>query len=118
MVLPRVLTALIAAPLFLWALYLGSIPFMIFMFLLILLALWEFHRMAEAGGYATQSWWGIAGGMVLTRASSAGSLDEELGTQLLRGRNTLWIACGVLLGLATTAHGSVISPVVVDKQPL
>src|SRR6201995_3453092 len=42
----------------------------------------------------------IAGGMVLTRASSAGSLDDELGTQLLRGRNTLWIACGVLLGLA------------------
>jgi flagellar biosynthesis protein FlhA len=42
----------------------------------------------------------IAGGIVLTRASSAGSLDEELGTQLLRGRNTLWIACGVLLGLA------------------
>src|SRR5580704_10149539 len=42
----------------------------------------------------------IGGGMVLTRASSAGSLDEELGTQLLRGRNTLWIACGVLLGLA------------------
>jgi flagellar biosynthesis protein FlhA len=42
----------------------------------------------------------IAGGIVLTRASSAGSLDQELGTQLLRGRNTLWIACGVLLGLA------------------
>src|ERR1700723_3312533 len=42
----------------------------------------------------------IAGGMGLTRASCAGSLDEELGTQLLRGRNTLWIACGVLLGLA------------------
>jgi flagellar biosynthesis protein FlhA len=42
----------------------------------------------------------IAGGMVLTRASSAGSLDEELGTQLLKSRNTLWIACGVLLGLA------------------
>src|SRR2546430_179342 len=42
----------------------------------------------------------IAGGMVLTRASSAGSFDDELGTQLLRGRDTLWIACGVLLGLA------------------
>ncbi len=42
----------------------------------------------------------IAGGMVLTRASSAGSLNDELGTQLLRGRNTLWIACAVLLGLA------------------
>ncbi|MDW5264311.1 MULTISPECIES: flagellar biosynthesis protein FlhA [Acidobacteriaceae] len=42
----------------------------------------------------------IAGGIVLTRASSSGSLDTELGTQLLRGRNTLWIACGVLLALA------------------
>lgn len=42
----------------------------------------------------------IAGGIVLTRASSSGSLDKELGTQLLRGRNTLWIACGVLLALA------------------
>ena len=42
----------------------------------------------------------IAGGIVLTRASSSGSLDEELGTQLFRRRNTLWIACGVLLVLA------------------
>jgi flagellar biosynthesis protein FlhA len=42
----------------------------------------------------------VAGGIVLTRASSAGALDEELGTQLLKGRNTLWIACGVLISLA------------------
>jgi flagellar biosynthesis protein FlhA len=42
----------------------------------------------------------IAGGMILTRASSSGQLDTELGTQLLRRRNTLWIACGVLLALA------------------
>ncbi|HEY0163132.1 MAG TPA: flagellar biosynthesis protein FlhA [Edaphobacter sp.] len=42
----------------------------------------------------------VAGGMVLTRASSSGSLDQELGTQLLKGRNTLWIACGVLVALA------------------
>jgi len=42
----------------------------------------------------------IAGGIVLTRASSSGSLDAELGTQLLCKRNTLWIACGVLLALA------------------
>jgi flagellar biosynthesis protein FlhA len=42
----------------------------------------------------------IAGGIVLTRASSSGSLDEELGIQLFRRRNTLWIACGVLLVLA------------------
>jgi flagellar biosynthesis protein FlhA len=42
----------------------------------------------------------IAGGIVLTRASSSGTLDAELGTQLFKGRNTLWIACGVLLALA------------------
>ena len=42
----------------------------------------------------------IAGGIILTRASSSGDLDRELGTQLLRGRNTLWIAAGLLLGLA------------------
>jgi flagellar biosynthesis protein FlhA len=42
----------------------------------------------------------IAGGMVLTRASSAGPLDEELGSQLFARRNTLWIACGVLVLLA------------------
>ncbi len=42
----------------------------------------------------------IAGGIVLTRASSSGNLDLELGTQLLKGRNTLWIACGVLFALA------------------
>jgi len=42
----------------------------------------------------------IAGGIVLTRASSAESLDSELGVQLFRSRSTLWIACTVLLGLA------------------
>ena len=42
----------------------------------------------------------IAGGMVLTRASSADTLNAELGTQLFKGRNTLWIASGVLLALA------------------
>src|SRR5215470_14462854 len=34
----------------------------------------------------------VAGGIVLTRASSSGELGDELGTQLFRGRNTLWIA--------------------------
>ena len=42
----------------------------------------------------------IAGGMILTRASSSGQLDTELSEQLLTRRNTLWIACGVLLALA------------------
>jgi flagellar biosynthesis protein FlhA len=42
----------------------------------------------------------IAGGMVLTRASSSGQLEDELRSQLFGRRNTLWIACGVLLLLA------------------
>jgi flagellar biosynthesis protein FlhA len=42
----------------------------------------------------------IAGGMVLTRASSAGQLDEELRTQLFARKNTMWIACGVLAIMA------------------
>jgi flagellar biosynthesis protein FlhA len=42
----------------------------------------------------------VAGGMILTRASSSGQLDDELGAQLFGRRNTLWIACGVLVMLA------------------
>ena len=42
----------------------------------------------------------IAGGLVLTRASSAGTLDQELGAQLFARRNTLWIASGVLVALS------------------
>jgi flagellar biosynthesis protein FlhA len=42
----------------------------------------------------------IAGGMVLTRASSSGQLDDELRTQLFARKNTMWIACGVLAIMA------------------
>ena len=42
----------------------------------------------------------IAGGMVLTRASSAGALNQELGAQLFSRANTLWIASGVMVALA------------------
>ena len=41
----------------------------------------------------------VAGGMVLTRASSSGALDAELGSQLFAKRKTLWIACGVLAAM-------------------
>jgi len=42
----------------------------------------------------------IAVGMVLTRASSSGQLDDELRSQLFARRNTMWIACGVLSVMA------------------
>jgi hypothetical protein len=37
MVLPRILTALVLAPVFLWVLYLGNVPFLAFMFILIVI---------------------------------------------------------------------------------
>lgn len=42
----------------------------------------------------------MAGGMVLTRASSGTSLSADLGAQLLSGRRPLLIAAGVMLALA------------------
>ncbi|HOW28676.1 MAG TPA: phosphatidate cytidylyltransferase [Elusimicrobiota bacterium] len=65
MVLPRVLTALVGAPLFLWVAYLGSIPFFLFVLFLISLALWEFLQMAETGGYASQGWVTYVAGVLL-----------------------------------------------------
>jgi flagellar biosynthesis protein FlhA len=41
----------------------------------------------------------VAGAVVLTRASSAGALGAELGTQLFARPNTLYIASGVLAAL-------------------
>ncbi len=42
----------------------------------------------------------VAGGLVLTRASSSGTLDQELNTQLFTRRNTIFLASGVLLAMA------------------
>lgn len=42
----------------------------------------------------------IAGGLVLTRASSAGTLDKELNMQLFSRRNVLYLAAGVLVAMA------------------
>src|SRR5437868_13878791 len=42
----------------------------------------------------------MAGGMVVTRASSGSSLSMDVGRQLLSRRGPLWIAAGVMLALA------------------
>jgi len=42
----------------------------------------------------------VAGGIVVTRASSESTLGVDLGKQLLGKRRALWIAGGVMLGLA------------------
>ena len=42
----------------------------------------------------------VAGGIVLTRASSAGALATELGTQIFRKGTTLYVASGVIAAMA------------------
>jgi flagellar biosynthesis protein FlhA len=42
----------------------------------------------------------VAGGLVLTRASSSGTLDQELNAQIFARRNTLFLASGVLVAMA------------------
>ncbi len=42
----------------------------------------------------------VAGGLVLTRASGAGTLDQELQSQLFTRRNTIFLAAGVLAAMA------------------
>lgn len=78
MVLPRVLTALVLAPLFLGVVALGGLPFSLFMLFLIFLALWEFHAMAETGGHATQSWWGIGAGLMIALSLVFPGLRSEV----------------------------------------
>jgi phosphatidate cytidylyltransferase len=63
MVLPRLVTALVGAPVFLWSLYVGSPAFSLFVLGLVAAGLWEFDRMADTGGYATQGLWGISWGI-------------------------------------------------------
>jgi len=42
----------------------------------------------------------MAGGLVLTRASSSGTLDKEINTQLFSQRNVLFLTAGVLMAMA------------------
>lgn len=42
----------------------------------------------------------MAGGLVLTRASSSGTLDKEINTQLFSQRNVLFLTAGVLTAMA------------------
>lgn len=68
MVLPRVLTAILLVPIVLPAIWVGSIPFFLFVTMICLLSFWEYSNMAEAGGYPNQLWMGMAGTLFLLMA--------------------------------------------------
>jgi len=68
LILPRLITGLVGAPLILLAVYFGTVPFLIMVMGIVLLSQWEFYQMAETGGHATQKWLGCLGGQFLVAA--------------------------------------------------
>lgn len=68
MVLPRVLTALVLAPLVLAIFWFGSIPFFLFVMAICLFAIWEFTTMAADGGYPNQPIMSLVGGALVLLA--------------------------------------------------
>lgn len=68
MVLPRVLTALFIVPIVLSAVWMGSIPFFLFVLMICVLGFWEYANMAETGGYPNQLGFGIIGTVLVLMA--------------------------------------------------
>lgn len=65
MVLPRVFTALIMLPFVLIVIWIGSLPYFLFICALCFISLWEYSLMAEEGGYPNQLVMSFIGGMAL-----------------------------------------------------
>lgn len=68
MVLPRVLTAIVLVPLVIAIFWFGSVPYLIFVTAISLLALWEYSSMAEEGGYPNQPVMALLGGLLVLLA--------------------------------------------------
>lgn len=65
MTFPRILTALIGAPLVLFTIWCGNLPYLVFTLGITFLALWEFYTLSELGGYPAQRWPGLILGLFL-----------------------------------------------------
>ncbi|MCB4756148.1 MAG: phosphatidate cytidylyltransferase [Elusimicrobia bacterium] len=68
MVLPRVITSILLVPLVLSAVWVGSLPFFLFVMAITLLCGWEYSLMAEAGGYPNQFWMSLFGNSLVLLA--------------------------------------------------
>ena len=68
MVLPRILTAVLLAPLVLAIFWFGSIPYFVFVTAVCLFALWEYSSMATEGGYPNQPVMSLVGGALVLLA--------------------------------------------------
>src|SRR5690349_6780262 len=88
MLFPRIITAVIGAPLVLAAIYFGSLPFFFLLLGIVFLCLREFYYLAEENGYPTFSWIGIGAGLLLVisiflNGTSIGSVLENQFTAAL-----------------------------------
>ncbi len=68
MLLPRILTSVLLAPLVIAVIWFGSIPFFLFVTAVCLLAVWEYAVMAEEGGYPNQLYMGLVGALFVLLA--------------------------------------------------
>ncbi len=68
MVLPRVITAFVLVPLVILVVWIGFLPFFIFVSGISLLSFWEYSLMAEEGGYPNQLFVGLLGSLVILGA--------------------------------------------------
>ena len=65
MLLPRLMTALIGAPLLLLTLWCGNLPLLVLVLGIVFLALWEFYSLCDSSGYPSQLWPAIGMGLFL-----------------------------------------------------
>jgi len=65
MLLPRIATALIGAPVILGAIYHGGLPFFFVILAVVLIGLREFYYLAAETGYPSFDWIGVGGGALV-----------------------------------------------------
>jgi len=107
MVLPRLITALIGAPLLLITIWCGNLPTLTLVLGIVFLALWEFYALCENAGYPTQLWSGLAMGLLLVLSlyisgAPTGSQAQKPGMPFIL---TLLILASFLIEFARTDKG-------------
>ncbi len=98
MLLPRIMTILVALPFILAAISMGSLPFFFLVLGVVLLGLREFYFLAEESGYPCFRWIGLAAGMLMASSvflngTALGALTENQATSAL----TALILAGLVL---------------------
>jgi phosphatidate cytidylyltransferase len=68
MLLPRILTAIVGIPFFLYMIHLGKMPFLVFVLGLSVLALYEYALILWTGGRGVQRCWTVLGGALIMLA--------------------------------------------------